>query len=160
MAVINSVNIPTAVNTVNTIYSCRSPEISPASCCCFHKLKIVWVRRRKEKVEHGKGHCHCCHFRCWEFKSRSKSGAVEKIIRERYGLRNGSLSQGQLSFTKEETLLGGNYVFDGYTRKGECYHVLFLSLNDFSVDVCLSWSPLFAISWSTIINSRKCRINV
>ena len=63
-----------------------------------------------------------------EFNSGSKAGAVEKIIRERYGLRNGSLSQDQLTFTEEETLLPGNYVFDGFTREGKCYHVLFLSM--------------------------------
>ena len=70
-----------------------------------------------------------------EFNSTSKAGAVEKFIRERYGLRNGSLSQDQLKFTEEETLLAGNYVFDGFTREGKGCHVLFLSLNDFNVDV-------------------------
>ena len=70
-----------------------------------------------------------------EFTSGSKAGAEEKIVRERYGLRNGSLSQDRLTFTEDETLLAGNYVFDGFTREGKCYLVLFLSLNDFNVDV-------------------------
>ena len=56
-----------------------------------------------------------------EFTSGSKAGAVEKIIRERYGLRNASLSQDQLTFTGDETLLAGNYVFDGFTREGKKY---------------------------------------
>ena len=51
-----------------------------------------------------------------EFNSGLKAGAVEKIIRERYGLRNGSLSQDQLTFTEDETLLAGNYAFDGFSR--------------------------------------------
>ena len=59
-----------------------------------------------------------------EFTSRSKAGAIDKIIRERYGLRNGSLSQDQLTFTEDETLIAGDYVFDNGFKASQCKEII------------------------------------
>ena len=63
-----------------------------------------------------------------QFNAGVRAGAVENAIRTGHGLRNGYLSQGQLSFTDEEILQAGDYVFYGFTPGGKriLYHDLFI----------------------------------